>query len=212
MDIERRAPPKPRGAYHHGNLANALIDEAVRAVTARGGIEAFSMSEVARAVGVDPTAVYRHFRDKADLLGAVARRGFVLMAEAMKRAVERDPAPSRRLRVLGGAYVAFAVANPAHFRIMYGPYGAGRQGHRFEMDGPGGEGGDPFVMLRSALQELASRGALRVPVKRAAVSAWSAVHGLASLIVDGAWQPTSARALEIALDDAVDLLLRGLGA
>jgi AcrR family transcriptional regulator len=210
MDIRPRPRTKPRRAYHHGDLVNALIEVAVQAVAAEGGVEGFSMSEAARAVGVDPAAVYRHFANKADLLSAVARRGFVRMGEEMDRAVAEEPSPARRIHALGKAYVRFAAESPSHFRVMFGPHGAGRREPRFSMSGPGGEGKSPFEMLVGALEELARSGESTVPPKRAALAAWSVVHGFASLIVDGAWRPATPRALDAALDEAIAAMVRGL--
>jgi AcrR family transcriptional regulator len=210
LDIMPHPRMKPRRAYHHGDLANALIEVAVQAVAAEGGVEGFSMSEAARAVGVDPASVYRHFTNKADLLSAVARRGFVRMAEEMDRAVAGESSPVRRIRALGKAYVRFAAENPAHFRVMFGPHGAGRRGPRFSMNGPGGEGKSPFEMLVGALENLERSGESTVPPKRAALAAWSVVHGLASLVVDGVWRPATPRALDAALDDVIAAMVRGL--
>ena len=78
------------------------------------------------------------------------------------------------------------------------------------MTGPGGDGEHPFEMLVQALEELALEGKLDVSPKHAALPAWSVVHGLASLIVDGAWRPTRARSLDAALDDVIDAMVRGL--
>ena len=64
-------PPPQRSPYHHGDLPSALKQAAV-ALIARHGVQGFSLREAATAVGVSPSAAYRHYADKAALLGAVA--------------------------------------------------------------------------------------------------------------------------------------------
>src|SRR2546423_1968360 len=106
--------------YHHGNLREALIEAALSLVEERGSPE-FTLREGARGVGVTHAAPQRHFEDRAALVAAVAEQGFHgLRAHVERVAVtshRRDPA--ERLHALGVAYVQFAVANPAHFRVMF---------------------------------------------------------------------------------------------
>ncbi|HEY6106105.1 MAG TPA: helix-turn-helix domain-containing protein, partial [Anaeromyxobacteraceae bacterium] len=72
MKTPARAPM--RVSYHHGDLRHALVEAAVRLVAERG-VQGFSLREAAREVSVSPAAAYRHFEDKAALLGAVALDG-----------------------------------------------------------------------------------------------------------------------------------------
>jgi AcrR family transcriptional regulator len=184
------APSKAR--YHHGDLRNALVEAAVALVT-RHGVEAFSLREAAREVGVSPAAAYRHFEDKAALLTAVATEGMWRMAAWMERALARLPEKAgtpahaaASLLAVGEAYVEFAVRHPAHFRVMYGPWcphadPSGRPG------GPPPAARDPFQILVDVLDGLVSSGAIGAAARQGAeVTAWSVVHGLSGLLVDGA--------------------------
>ena len=63
--------PKP---YHHGDLRRALMDSA-DAILERDGPNALSLRAVAREAGVSPAAPYHHFKDKDELLSAIAREG-----------------------------------------------------------------------------------------------------------------------------------------
>src|SRR5579871_1734507 len=76
--------PAPR-PYHHGHLKKALLDAAL-ALIAETGARGFTLREAARRAGVSHNAPYRHFRDKDDLLAAVAADGFDRLGEAMTRA------------------------------------------------------------------------------------------------------------------------------
>jgi len=107
--------------YHHGNLRSALIGTALNALE-QDGPAALSLRALARSVGVSATAVYRHFANKDDLLAAIATEGFEgLSAEMTARlAQEPDADTLRRLVILGEGYVNYAVAHPAHYRLMFG--------------------------------------------------------------------------------------------
>jgi len=207
-------PPLERATYHHGDLRNALLDEAARLVAERGA-EGFSLREAARAVGVSATAAYRHFADRTALLAAVASDGFARLAAAMERATARVAAPAGSraraaavLAAVGEAYVEFAVRHPARYRVMFGPWMGAAPGCA---PGVGPSGRDPYQLLVDALDGLVAAGAV-APAARAGgeVVAWSAVHGLAALLVDGLLDlgPTE-RAAAIGL--VVGNVLAGLG-
>src|SRR6516162_6235923 len=91
----RRAKP-----YHHGNLREALLKAAIRLI-AEVGPAAFTLREVARRAGVSHNAPYRHFRDKDDLLAAVAAQGFWELTQAMLDAAARQSDTVQRLKHSG---------------------------------------------------------------------------------------------------------------
>jgi AcrR family transcriptional regulator len=103
MRESQAAEPKP---YHHGDLRRALIDAARRLLEAEGP-SALSLRAVAREAGVSPAAPYHHFKDKAELLEAVAQEGWAKLDERLGRA--KSVAPSQdAMTALGVAYVLFA--------------------------------------------------------------------------------------------------------
>jgi AcrR family transcriptional regulator len=180
----RTAPA--RSTYHHGNLHRALIDAALRILQAEGSA-ALSLRGAARAAGVSQAAPYRHFADKEQLLAAVAEEGFRSLnaaALAATAGLERDLV--NRFLMQGQTYVSFAVAHPAQFRLMFGRELAGRSEH------PGLEAAaeETFARLLGAVREGQAAGLLRPgdPMDQA-MAAWSMVHGLSSLLVDGRLAP-----------------------
>lgn len=183
-----RDAPEPR-PYHHGDLRRALIG-AARAVLEREGPQALSLRAVAREAGVSPAAPYHHFKDKGDLLGAVAEEGFADLALTMERA--RDSVDkNRHLTALGVAYVLFARANPALYRVMY-------DSARDDEALPGGaehaEDG-AFCMVRDAL--IRQRGytpADAEQIEYACIAAWCVAHGLAELAGFKQFEPLKAQA------------------
>src|SRR5579862_9919315 len=104
--------------YHHGDLSRALVDAARRILEAEGAA-ALSLRAVAREAGVSPAAPYHHFKDKTELLEAVAHGGWDELSEAIVEARRKAASPNQALGNIGVAYVHFAQDNPALYRLMY---------------------------------------------------------------------------------------------
>ena len=105
-------------SYHHGNLRQALLEQAVELARA-GGPDAVVMRDVQRAVGVSNAAAYRHYSDRHALLAAVKEYAMGLLGDQMLAALEqvpnrgpRGPRALSRLRATGQAYVNFARQAP----------------------------------------------------------------------------------------------------
>lgn len=189
--------------YHHGDLRNALVAAALHRVETQGG-EVFSLREAARDVGVSANAAYRHFEDKSALLAAVATVGFEALSAELQCALDSPRvAPCQGeslLKAVGRAYVAFAIARPHLFLLMFTDRGTSCLDVEAAMQGPA-----PGVLLGRALDMLAAEGGV-APDRRAtaAMSIWVVAHGLATLALNGPpvlrSDPARARALEAALD------------
>lgn len=190
-----------RETYHHGDLPDALLAAGLRLVR-EAGAHAFSLRQAAREVGVDVAAIYRHYRDKDALLRAVARVGFIELAAAMRASQATATGADPRLRAVGRAYVQFAVAEPELFRLMFGPLGAGGATPLFDEDPS-----VAFAPLEEGLAALAAEGRCARPPADAATAAWAAVHGLATLFVDG---PLPAAEAASRTEVVFDIVLAGL--
>ena len=170
-------------SYHHGNLRSALIRAALAALEHEGP-SALSLRGLARAVGVSATAVYRHFANKDDLLAAIATEGFEgLSAEMIARLAQEPSADTlRRLVILGEGYVNYAVAHPAHYRLMFGK----RMVEREAYPALSKAAAHSYGMLEQAVADAVASGDLpAVPVPLLSTLSWSLVHGLATLSNDG---------------------------
>jgi AcrR family transcriptional regulator len=170
---------KPRNRYHHGDLRRALLDEALRTIQ-QDGVEALTLRTIGRALGVSRTALYRHFADKRALLSAVATEGFRMLRERLLEAWA--PGGVRGFNSMGIAYVRFAMANPSHYRVMFGG---------FVDDAPRDdeltrEATAAFQALVDALVALQKEGTVKKddPLQLARFI-WAAVHGISMLIIDG---------------------------
>jgi AcrR family transcriptional regulator len=104
--------------FHHGNLRTVLLDRAELALRTKG-VEELSLRELAREVGVSHGAPRSHFIDRKALLDALAERGFLELAAAMRAAADNRTEYAESLRAAGQAYVDFAVANAALLDLMF---------------------------------------------------------------------------------------------
>ncbi len=169
-------------AYHHGDLRAALLAEAATMIT-EGGAAGVTMREIGRRLGVSRSAPYRHFADKSALLVAVAAAGFNRLRGRLEAIEAGAPRTSvERLRRLGGEYVRFALENPAHYRLMYGREALTRE----ELPELKEAANALFEELVGVFRSYQRSGTVKRQDPRAqAYVAWSAMHGLASLMIEG---------------------------
>ena len=104
------------------------IIAAGRALLEADGLGAVTMATVAARVGVKPASLYKHVRDRAALIEAVAadaadELGRVLAAEAPPTS---EP-PAVRLAGLAEAYRAFALRTPRAAGLLFADLGSGMQ-------------------------------------------------------------------------------------
>jgi AcrR family transcriptional regulator len=161
--------------YHHGDLRRALVDAARRILEAEGPT-ALSLRAVAREAGVSPAAPYHHFKDKAELLDAVASEGWQMLDAAMAKA--KAAAEGReKLTALGIAYVCFARENPALYRVMYD---AARDKEALPEEMQQGED-SAYCKVRDTMVELGADPNATADLELATTAAWCAAHGLAEM-------------------------------
>jgi AcrR family transcriptional regulator len=172
----RRQPPAEVRPYHHGSLRESLL-QAAQALLAERGAQGLSLRDVAKAAGVSHAAPYHHFAGLDQLLAAVAQRGFVSLGDAMT-AVAGGTDPRENLLAICEAYVAFALHQPAQFRLMFGPLLAHKHEHPDLRDSAERSFG---VLMQAAQAYDPAGGALL------GLSGWSLAHGLANLAIDGAF-------------------------
>jgi AcrR family transcriptional regulator len=169
--------------YHHGQLRQAILD-ASRDILAESGARGLSLREAARRAGVSSAAPYRHFKDKESLLVALAQAAFGRLDAELAGVAEAHTGASPLLRVqkLGVAYVEFAAKYPAEFRLMFGELAPPPE----SSDELAAATASASAHLPRALSELASTiGPESPPVEDLTLLAWSVVHGLATLHLDG---------------------------
>lgn len=170
-----------RTNYHHGALREALLQATLELIET-DGIGAVSLRQVARAAGVSPGAPYHHFPDRAALLTALSDEGFRLLAVALTEASAARTTPTEGLEAILNAYVDFAKAHPAYFRLMFRPELT--KPHKSEHGAEAGEAA--FDVLANTVEECLAAKVMRPDDKDVlAITLWSLVHGYASLWLDG---------------------------
>ena len=181
---------KPKRAYHHGDLRAALISAGL-GLLSEGTAETLSLREVARRAGVSPTAVYRHFPDKQALLYALCQHGGQALAQAQgaaQAAVRQAGGDGHAAFAASGqAYVRFALANPALFRLLMAT-----QPPRGHFGADAAKASQAMRLLQDNIGALLPPGAPPAAQRIAAVHAWSTVHGMAMLMLDGQIPPDEA--------------------
>ncbi len=212
MPVKRRArKPRSRRARSGapgGSLRDRLAAAAV-ALIARKGPQGFSLREVARRARVSEAAPYWHFADREALLAAVAERGFEELAKGMMEIWSREHDPAERFRALGIGYVRFALAHPSYLRVMFGSEVPDKAEHPALKEA----GERTFALLVQAITECQAAGQVRAGApEELAVAAWSIVHGLAALLVDGKLKDyaTTTEAAERLAHEITNLFMLGL--
>ena len=175
MRLEKESLP-----YHHGNLRRALIDAAL-VMIGENGVKSLSIREVAKKAGVSHAAPYRHFKDKEDLLTAVAIEGFdMVIQDTLKRFETCGGNPLAKFQESGLAYIDFAAACPSHYRVMFS---SGECSTSPELDRRSREA---FMILYTCIADCQVQNLIKHQDPfELAMAAWSIVHGYAMLVIDG---------------------------
>lgn len=162
--------------YHHGDLRRGLVDAARRILEADGP-SALSLRAVAREAGVSPAAPYHHFKDKGELLDAVALEGWDALGAALAQAKAQATPDQIVVSELGVAYVCFARDNPALYRVMYE---RSRDKDSLPDDMRDNEE-SAYCLVRETFREIAGEDVSDQDVELATIAAWCAAHGLAEM-------------------------------
>ncbi|MEW2220846.1 TetR-like C-terminal domain-containing protein [Streptomyces sp. NPDC006990] len=204
-----------RDTYRHGNLRNALLEAALE-LARQGGPQAVVLRAATRQAGVVPNAAYRHFADRDALLHAVSQAAMARVArtmEAEQAAVPPSEDPEAvaraRFRAVGTGYLRFAQEEPGLFRTAF--HVPGDMTHAAAGTAAGATGKTPFELLGEALDSLVDAGLLAADRRPGAeFLAWSAVHGLAVLLIDGPLRGLHPTQVQDAGQDVIDMIERGI--
>jgi AcrR family transcriptional regulator len=194
-----------RRPYHHGDLRQALLTASVDLIRELGRSE-FTLREVARRAGVSHAAPYRHFRDKSDLLAAVAEEGFERLTASIRIAADRGRQPFERLQNAGVAYVDFALKQPEHFSVMFSV--DLRQDHASARVAAERCFAELVTLVAACRDERPGNGETTLTSARIA---WSQVHGVAELALRGQLPFSSKKELRRFAILATETIGRGLG-
>jgi AcrR family transcriptional regulator len=213
--MKKKSGPPIRETFRHGDLRKALLEAGLELARAAGP-HAVVLREATRRAGVAPNAAYRHFASHSDLLQAVRAAALASLARAIEieiATLRRGKSPAEvaraRLRAVGTGYLKFALKEPGLFRTAFLNNDPVEGDSDPANAGPGGV--DPFQLLGAALDQLVEAGVL--PKERrsgAEYLAWSAVHGLAFLILEGPLGSASQREIDNLSERVLRMVENGL--
>ena len=199
--------PKKRG-YHHGNLRQALVDSALQLIEVRGPT-GFTLSEAAKAAGVTPAAVYRHFEGREDLIAEAARQGYEIFADLMQYAYDTgQPSALAAFEATGRAYLAFARKYPGHYIAMFE---SGISVNRTA------ELATAAARARAVLETAATDLSQHIPAEKRPPASmfsahiWAMSHGVVELFARNSPGTQSPFSPEDLLESGIGIYLRGLG-
>ena len=188
--------------YHHGSLEAALTEAAIEVVRT-SGIATLSLRDLARAVGVSPSATYRHFPSREHLVSHVSQRcreefagALITAREAVPRKGTAKQQSIARFQAIGRAYVHFAVDHATVFEAAFAT-----------CDVPIQRDDDPsaWQVLVDAIDHMVETGAVPAERRRdAPIIAWSGVHGLANIVTNSIWPPG------VSADHEIDAITDGI--
>jgi AcrR family transcriptional regulator len=215
MSAKRKTRPHVRKTFHHGDLRRALLEAGIQ-LAREGGPDAIVLREATRRSGVVPNAAYRHFASHHELLQAVRAAALSSLALAIEDEIA-GLGPSKRsahfaratLRAVGTGYLKFALTETGLFRTAFSVPDPVES----DVDAAktGKSGLNPFQLLGSALDMMVKARVLPAERRPAAeYLAWSAVHGLAFLVIDGPLSGKSAGDVQALAERLLQMVERGL--
>lgn len=193
---------KEKNRYHHGHLAESLLD-AVDELATKFGLEAVTLRACAKLVGVSPSSAFRHYADKRTLLTAFATRALQQLTEALETAkITANQNGDNAFQAVSLAYIQFALQKPAFFRAMW------REETIYAND-------ENYVLATQQLRQQLQGGFADTitdcdPESLSAqeLLVWSAVHGLANLFVEGPVGKGESEAKKMAMAREMTLTLQ----
>ncbi|MPW18365.1 TetR family transcriptional regulator [Paraburkholderia sp. CNPSo 3157] len=164
-------------------LRERILD-AARRIVMREGFAALSMRKIAEAIEYSPATLYLHFESRDAIARALCAEGYAQLLATFEPLIPiADPA--ERLRAIGRAYVAFGVANPQTYRLIFmedpSYTGAALVGDAGASDDDAGDAA--FRLMVESIDALKAQGRLPgSPDSQVCAEAlWATMHGIVAL-------------------------------
>ena len=196
-----------RKSYHHKNLKEALLQTTMQLIETEG-YEKITLRELAKLLGVSRSAIYRHFDSKEHLFETIILQGFEELKEQIQSVYDQELPITEKIAKTVEVYVAFAMASPARYRLMFGDKLMQLREKSCDMDQDRLD--SSFGLLVSMMQEAQEEGVFAKgdPTEQA-VAVWALIHGEASLLIDG--HPMVVQQRQKLLATGLNMILKGLG-
>ena len=193
--------------YHHGDLRSTLLDAATTMLR-EGGIEGLSLRKLADKVGVSRTAPYHHFKDKNELLCAIAEVGFKRWQQDAERIFAKQNLSTReKYRQFFQGYIAYAADNPEMYDLMFGRTIWKQNSATSDLRDAAYPSFQHQVKMTKQWQEQGLMPKGEDTLRLAQVS-WGTMHGIARLLIDGIYADRSH--IDEMCDCAVNLFTNNL--
>jgi len=203
-----RSLKKSGKSYQHGNLREAILKVSLQVIEKKG-VQALSMRDLAKMTGVTHQAPYRHFKDKKDLLAALAQEGFEQLYACLEESQKTALTPMERLQNSATSYMTWSYAHPDHFRLIFSQHIP-----EYETSGSLQKVTDQLLgLILKLVEENQKAGNIRQgdtrPIAR---HLWATIHGATSLLVDRQFKPLNNLTTPVPqlAKDVVSNLINGL--
>jgi len=177
---------KERKVRHKTDLKQKILDAAIM-LFMKHGYEATTIRKIAAEIEFSPTTIYLYYKDKSDIIYALHREGFRLLAERFASLAEVEH-PFERLKAMGKVYIRFALEKSDFYELMFvmkDPLSF-LDTHCADTEGVWEEGGQVFEFLRMTIEQCQKEGYFRhVDTLDFSLLVWSTVHGLCTLSIHG---------------------------
>ena len=158
-----------KNSYHHGNLREAIIEEALNLLNSNIKND-FSFRLISRNLGVVSSAPYNHFKDKSDLLKELIELGINKLLKNMEKEKNKSELPSEQLLLIAKSYLNFAIKNKALYNLMFGKNNKDLLDLTYKV----------VLQFEKIISEKFKTGKrVNLTVKGSSITAWSMMHGLA---------------------------------
>ena len=161
-----------KDTYHHGNLKEAIILEALRLLTLQS-IKELSFRHISRNIGVVSSAPYNHFKNKEHLLQEIIKVGQKKLFKIIEIEKNKSSVPAEQLLLIAKAYLNFALKEKTVFNLMFS------------------ETNEDLILLTDEIvlqfskiisEKFKAGKRVRLTERGSAITAWSMIHGLATII------------------------------
>lgn len=172
----------------------------------KGGVSAVTMRAIAARIEYSPAAIYRYFPSKNEILLGLCREGFTMLLDTLRTATGKDP--FQRLLQQGRLYLDFAMDHPDHYELLFST----PEVIKAPFSGKDSVAMQAFGHFRDTVELCAKEGIFGSGDPEAlAVSLWSSLHGLASLIVNDQFRFLPEEKRAVTLEEAFTFFFRGAG-
>jgi AcrR family transcriptional regulator len=176
--------------YHHGDLRSTLLN-AANMLLKETGIEGLSLRKLADKVGVSRTAPYHHFKDKNQLLCAIAEQGFVQwQQDAANIFSQAGLTPKEKYRQFFHGYISYAADNPELYDLMFGRTIWKQNSATNELRNAAYPSFNHQVKMTKKWQTQGLMPSDENTLRLSQVT-WGTMHGIARLLIDGIYADRS---------------------